>query len=313
MKNSQNLFMTKQIIKKKYIFLGDVDSINIEIIIKSFNTLKNKVKYIIICDKNDLINSEIFKKTNLLINEIIDPINFLNYNKNNLNIFNVEGKSKKKYLKLLKQIEIANSLANITKYDLITMPINKFVFKKEMKFTGMTEYFGKINNKFTIMLMHGDKFSVIPLTTHINLKNVYKHISPTNIKLFLNNFFKCIDKKIYGLKFKEIKFLCYNPHCGEAGTLGKEDFVIEKIIKKNNKIKGIYSADNIFSDINLKSLFISTYHDQVLIPFKLLNNKSINFTLGLNFRRLSPAHGTARDIKKKFIADNTSYLSCLLF
>ena len=48
-------------------------------------------------------------------------------------------------------------------------------------------------------------------------------------------------------------------------------------------------------------LFISTYHDQALIPFKILNKKSINITLGLNYRRLSPAHGTAKDIKNKNI------------
>ena len=96
------------------------------------------------------------------------------------------------------------------------------------------------------------------------------------------------------------------------GTLGNEDILLKKIIKKYKKIKGIFPADSVFNNIKLKSLFISTYHDQVLIPFKILNKKSVNLTLGLNFRRLSPAHGTAKDIKNKFIADNTSYLKCLL-
>ena len=53
------------------------------------------------------------------------------------------------------------------------------------------------------------------------------------------------------------------------------------------------------------------YHDQVLIPFKILNKKGINLTLGLNYRRLSPAHGTALDIKYKNISDNTSYIECM--
>jgi 4-hydroxy-L-threonine phosphate dehydrogenase PdxA len=43
--------MAKISIKKKYIFLGDCNSINIEIICKSFSLLKNKVKYIIIGTK----------------------------------------------------------------------------------------------------------------------------------------------------------------------------------------------------------------------------------------------------------------------
>ena len=53
------------------------------------------------------------------------------------------------------------------------------------------------------------------------------------------------------------------------------------------------------------------YHDQALIPFKILNKKGINLTLGLNYRRLSPAHGTANDIKFKNIADISSYLACM--
>ena len=42
-----------------------------------------------------------------------------------LNIFNIRNISNKKYINLLNQIKIANKLANITKFDLITMPINK--------------------------------------------------------------------------------------------------------------------------------------------------------------------------------------------
>ena len=47
--------------------------------------------------------------------------------------------------------------------------------------------------------------------------------------------------------------------------------------------------------------------------FKILNKNSLNLTLGLNYRRLSPAHGTAIDIKNKLLANNRSYLKCLLF
>ncbi len=311
--NLKNLFMENQDIKKKYIFLGDVDSINIEIIIKSFNRLKNRIFYILICNKPDLLKNSFYKKNKLDINEIYDPINFLNYKKNKLNIFNISNISKEKHLNLINQIKVANNLANITKYDLVTMPINKSIFKKKIKFNGMTEYFGEINNKNTIMLMLGDKFSIIPLTTHINLKHVHKSINSKNINFFLNNIFKNLQKNIYRFHFEHIKFLCYNPHCGEEGTLGKEDILIEKLIKKFKKIEGIYSGDSAFNKIEKKTLFFSTYHDQALIPFKIFNKKSINITLGLNYRRMSPAHGTAKDIKNKFIADNTSYLKCLLF
>ena len=305
MKNQKN--------KKKLIFLGDLDSINIELVIKSFYFLKHKVRYILICNKDDFYKSIHFKKSNLKINEILDPINFHDYNINQINIFNIENISRKKYLNLLNQIKISNSLANITKYDLITMPINKSIFKKEIKFIGMTEYLAKLNKVDTFMLMHGDKFSIIPMTTHINLKNISRYVNSKNINSFLKKIFLNIDKTIYKLNFRNIKFICYNPHCSEEGTMGNEDIKIRNIIKKYNNIEGPYPGDSIFKKIKKNTLFLSTYHDQALIPFKILNKKSVNITLGLNYRRLSPAHGTAKDIKNRFIADNSSYLKCLLF
>ncbi len=300
--------MQKAKIKNKYVFLGDEDSINIEIILKSFQYLKNKVNYLLICNKDVFT-----KKTNIKINEIFDPISFKGYKKNELNIFNVLDISDKKYENLLNQIKIGNNLANLTKYDLITLPVNKALFKQNIKFTGMTEYLGKLNNKSTIMLMHGDKFSVIPYTTHINIKFIHKFIKSKYLLLFIRNLLKNIENKIYGLYFNEIRFLCYNPHCGENGTLGNEDLLIKKIISKFKKIKGPFPADSSFNKIKKSTLFISSYHDQVLIPFKILNKKSINLTLGLKYRRLSPAHGTAKDIKNKNLADNSSYLTCQLF
>ena len=53
------------------------------------------------------------------------------------------------------------------------------------------------------------------------------------------------------------------------------------------------------------------YHDQALIPFKILNQNGVNLTLGLNYRRLSPTHGTAKNIMFKNIADISSYIACM--
>ena len=168
--------------KNKYVFLGDIDSVNIEIIIKSHKFLKDKVNYILIGNKSELIAYMKKLKSNIRLNEVIDPINFINYKKNQINIFNVDRFYKEKYKNLLNQIKISNKLSNITKFDLITMPVDKSIIKKKTKFIGMTEYLGKINNCDTFMLMFGEKFSVIPLTTHINLKNVYKVINSNYIK-----------------------------------------------------------------------------------------------------------------------------------
>jgi len=303
--------MEKTLIKKKYIFLGDCDSINIEIICKSYPLLKNKIKYIIIGNLEDLQKYLKKIKTNIKIKEIIDPYDFNKVDANYLNIYNVNNISIEKFKNLLNQIKIANIISNKTGLDLITMPIDKSLFKKKIKFIGMTEYLAEINKQKTIMLLYGDNFSVVPLTTHINLKNVHFYITIKKLKFTLSFLLKLIKEKKYGLKFNLIKFLCYNPHCGENKTIGNEDEIIKRSLSLFRNIKGPFSADSSFSKIKKNTLFISTYHDQVLIPFKALNAKMINITLGLNYRRLSPAHGTAKDIKFKNKANINSYIECM--
>ena len=63
--------MKKLKIKKKYIFLWDIDSINIELITKSFNFLKHTVEYILICNKIDFLKNDYFKKSNLILDHSI--------------------------------------------------------------------------------------------------------------------------------------------------------------------------------------------------------------------------------------------------
>jgi 4-hydroxythreonine-4-phosphate dehydrogenase len=299
-------------LKKKLIFIGDIDSTNIEIIYKSHKTLKNKVKYILLCNIRDLKKCLERLESRIIINEIYNPLNFQSLKKNCLNCYNIEDISKEKYKNLINQINLSNYLANYSKIDLVTMPINKSIFKKKIEFTGMTEYLAKINNKNTFMIMVGEKFSIIPLTTHINLKDVNKFINKQFIQSDLDKILKEIKRKIYDLKFKSIKFLCFNPHCSEGNTIGKEDKIITNLISNFKKISGPYPADSAFNNLESNNyLFISMYHDQALIPFKILNKKGINLTMGLEYRRLSPAHGTARDIKFKNIADISSYLACM--
>ena len=63
-------------------------------------------------------------------------------------------------------------------------------------------------------------------------------------------------------------------------------------------------------------VFIGMYHDQVLIPFKTINKfDGINITIGKKILRISPDHGTARNLLKKGkkTISNKSFLKCLDF
>ena len=78
--NNSNIF-------KKYVFLGDTDSINIEIIAKSHNYLKKKIQYVVIGNKKELKEYLIKIKLDIKVNEITDPISFKNYKKTCINIY----------------------------------------------------------------------------------------------------------------------------------------------------------------------------------------------------------------------------------
>ena len=61
------------------------------------------------------------------------------------------------------------------------------------------------------------------------------------------------------------------------------------------------------ASINAADAYLALYHDQGLIPVKLMAfDRAINTTIGLPFVRTSPDHGTAFDIAGKGIADATS-------
>ena len=97
-----------------------------------------------------------------------------------------------------------------------------------------------------------------------------------------------------------------NPHSGESGLISKDDDkylkpIVKSLKNSNILISGPSSGDSLVNQISLKKYdaFLFTYHDQALIPFKLLSNfEGINYTSNLNIIRVSPSHGTARKMIK---------------
>ena len=199
------------------------------------------------------------------------------------------------------------------------MPINKKKFLKN-KFAGFTEFFSNCidNKKNENMLLYNEKkFSVCPITTHIQLKNVDKILSEKKLKSSINNiinFYKKINKEI------NIIILGLNPHASiDFSENTKDKKLLNKVIKyfkkKKINISGPVSADTAFMENVNNKVFVGMYHDQVLIPFKTLNKfDGINITIGKKILRLSPDHGTAKNLRgnKKNIS-NESFLRCIDF
>jgi 4-hydroxythreonine-4-phosphate dehydrogenase len=89
-----------------------------------------------------------------------------------------------------------------------------------------------------------------------------------------------------------------NPHAGEQGLLGDEEALLRQLLGAD--VRGPLVPDAAFLPANwgLYSVYVCPYHDQGLIPFKLVHgfDSGVHMTLGLPFIRTSVDHGTAKDI-----------------
>ena len=81
-------------------------------------------------------------------------------------------------------------------------------------------------------------------------------------------------------------------------------------------MEGPLSGDTAFLNFkkNRFDILVGMYHDQILSPFKTLYKfDAINVTLGLPYIRVSPDHGTGREIIKKNLANPKSLLESIKF
>ena len=287
--------------------IGDIKGIGIEILINEWkkNNLTNFVlftsyklfkKYII--SKN--INIKIYKST--INNEK------LIISKNSFNIFDIKASNNDQ--NTLNSLKVSYKLVKKNYFvGIVTLPINKKKINKiNSHFIDQTTFFTiKDHKKYTNMIFIYKNIFFVPLTMHIKLSNV-----PKNFKNILKNITKIKNlnntlTRDFGITIPKYIIAGINPHCGEQGIISNEDKeylmpIINKLSKINIKIKGPISPDAIVNKNNLKNYncFIFTYHDQALIPFKLIANYSgVNYTSGLDIIRVSPDHGTAYDMVGK--------------
>ena len=175
-----------------------------------------------------------------------------------------------------------------------------------------------MKDKNIAMLIYNKKLSVSPLTTHLPLKEVHKHITKTKII----NQVKLI-REFYIKQFKKdpkIAITGLNPHCESNYKSSEEKNIIKPaikyLIKKRYKVEGPYPADTIFMQNQSKkfNVIVGMFHDQVLTPIKtIFGFNAINITLGLPFIRISPDHGPNISMLGKNKSDPTSLLEALKF
>ncbi len=195
---------------------------------------------------------------------------------------------------------------------LVTAPVSKqAICMAGHDFRGHTEMIARsFGVRRYTMLFCSKGLNVAIVTRHIPLSRVSKELS---VEMIYNTIeqgsaFVSRHSKILGLCQKpRIGVLGLNPHSGEGGSIGDEEekFIIPAIDMA--KRRGIDASGPLAPDTAYREdfdLFIAMYHDQGLIPVKLLSfENAVNVTIGLPFLRTSPPHGTAFDIAGKGIAD----------
>jgi 4-hydroxythreonine-4-phosphate dehydrogenase len=222
---------------------------------------------------------------------------------------------------MVKYIEEAVKRVRRGELDAITTcPINKKAMNEAgYSFPGHTELLAHLSQASPVAMMFlGSKWRIVLVTIHLPLKDVSRWITANRILTTI----RLTDegmKKYFGIAHPKIAVLGLNPHCGEDGLLGDEEKkeILPAIAEAKSlgmDIEGPFPSDSFFnlSDRIAFDAVISMYHDQGLIPIKMLGFKeAVNFTLGLPFIRTSVDHGTAYDIAGRGLADPANLVEAI--
>jgi len=215
---------------------------------------------------------------------------------------------------------------------IVTGPISKAAWKAAgYNYPGQTELLGqksgtgRVGMLFVARSPHtGWTLRTMLATTHIPLSQVPQVLTAQLLTEKLELLVECLEKD-FGLNKARIAIAGLNPHSGEQGQLGHEeqDWLIPWVKQQqqnypNLQIEGPIPPDTMwvkpglawYGDAliqNPADAYLALYHDQGLIPVKLMAfDRAVNTSIGLPFIRTSPDHGTAFDIAGKGSADATS-------
>ncbi len=195
----------------------------------------------------------------------------------------------------------------------VTCPISKKSIRAAgAPFPGHTELFAHYAGVSDfVMMMQNRRLRVCLVTIHIPLRDVPALVTPERV-------FGCIAlthralKIDFGIQSPRIKVCGLNPHAGEQGVIGDEEWAITEAVNRAKAarmaVEGPIPADSLFHAPDCDAC-VAMYHDQGLIPVKTIDFPgTVNITLGLPFVRTSVGHGTGFDIAGKGVADPTSLI-----
>ncbi len=212
---------------------------------------------------------------------------------------------------------------------LVTNPIHKkALIDTGFSFSGHTDYLQSLTrdvsnmdnrqHRGAVMMLAGPQLRTIPVTVHQSLSDAIKTLDTDLIAKICRITAEAL-RYDFGIKEPRLALAGLNPHAGEGGLFGLEDSqIIAKSVRllrnEGLTITGPLPADTMFHEEarNRYDVAICMYHDQALIPVKMLDfHNTVNITLGLPIVRTSPDHGSALDIAGKNIANPASLIAAI--
>jgi len=292
------------------ITIGDPSGIGPEITLKVLSLLEGRAEFTVIGDK--WVLERVNRKSR-------KPLSLSNY----IDLGNVKhrdfsfGKTSAEYGRAsIEYLDCALGLLKQGRIDcLVTCPISKeSINKAGFPYTGHTEYLTantKAGNTLMMLLNKELKFGL--LTRHLAIKDIPAALTSSRLRSVILLAQDAL-RKLFLIRRPRVIVCGLNPHASDNGLLGKEEnTLIRPVLRKlGGSIKGIYGplpADIAIARARQKQYdcVIAIYHDQALIPLKLLDpRRGVNLTVGLPFIRTSPLHGTAFDIAGRNLADPLS-------
>lgn len=205
---------------------------------------------------------------------------------------------------------------------MVTAPLSKQEIRKaKMKDIGHTDILKRVSQQpQAFMCFIGKKFNVLLVTGHLPTSRVETKIDSALLKTILTLGLR--SRKYLGSSRskKPLAVLGLNPHAGDRGIIGSfEERILSPVIDKLNKdspqIVGPLVPDVAFMPEywNRFSFYVAQYHDQGLIPFKMIHgfDSGVHLTLGLPIKRSSVDHGTAKDLFGKNKANPRSMIEAV--
>ncbi|MFZ5585460.1 MAG: 4-hydroxythreonine-4-phosphate dehydrogenase PdxA [Thermodesulfobacteriota bacterium] len=186
--------------------------------------------------------------------------------------------------------------------------------------TGHTSLLGRLlGAPRPVMMLAGQSLKVVLATIHVALREVPGLLSPeaiTHAGLVADRDLR----RYFGLKSPRLAVAALNPHAGESGLFGDEEAriiapAVAALAAAGVQASGPHPPDTVFwrAARGEFDLVLCMYHDQGLIPLKLLHfEDGVNVTLGLPIIRTSVDHGTAYDIAGKGRANPQSLKAAVL-